>query len=60
MSRDDRIQREAAALWREVFRADAPLQLGGSTLLDQAIRAGVPSNYDRWHDPLLRTVVRPR
>lgn len=60
MSRDDRIQREAAALWREVFGADPPGLDGGAALLDQALRASPEIRYDRWHDPRLRTVVRPR
>lgn len=60
MTRDDCIQREAAALWREMFGADAPARVAGAALLDQAIQAGPPTNYDRWHDPRLQAVVRPR
>jgi hypothetical protein len=60
MSRDDRIRREARALWCTRFGADPPEQADGSELLAQIVQNAGVAEYDRWQDRRLRGVARPR
>jgi hypothetical protein len=52
--RDERITREAEALWREVFGEPPAIKADGSTLLDIICRSPPPARYERLQRPQLR------
>lgn len=60
--REDRIAREAEALWREVFGEPPSLRADGATLLDIIMRSTEPKSYERLNRPSLRDsgLVFPR
>ena len=63
MGRDDKIYREAAALWRELFREPPPAKADGRALLDLIMRRLPDSAYERLKSPHLRpgrNVTLPR
>jgi hypothetical protein len=52
--REQKIQEEAAALWRELFGEPPPIRADGSAMLD-ALMKGLPEKgYDRLRSPYLR------
>jgi hypothetical protein len=62
MGREDRIYREAAALWRELFREPPPARADGPALLDLIMRKMPDLTYDRVRTPHLRptNITMPR
>lgn len=60
--RDQRIAREAEALWREVFGRAPEIDADGRTLLDLLVRNCEPKSYERLNRPYLRDaeLVFPR
>jgi hypothetical protein len=60
--RDQRIQDEANALWRELFGEPPPIRADGPTLLDVIMRSLPERGYDRLASPHLRAsqIERPR
>ncbi|HEV2532678.1 hypothetical protein [Phenylobacterium sp.] len=61
-NRDQRIQDEAAALWRELFGEPPPIRADGPTMLDAITRSLPQRDYDRLASPHLRPaqIDRPR
>lgn len=61
-SRERRIDEEAAALWREVFREPPPVRADGRTMLDVITQSLPEATYERFVSPHLRPsqVVFPR
>ena len=54
-ARDQRIQSEAAALWRELYEEAPPAQADGGEMLDLMLRRlPPPAGYNRLHSPYLR------
>ncbi|WP_309090724.1 hypothetical protein [Phenylobacterium sp.] len=62
MGRDDRIQEEASALWRELFGEPPPITADGATMLDVIMKSLPEMGYQRLRSPYLRNddVVMPR
>lgn len=62
MGRDDRIQEEASALWRELFGEPPPIAADGATMLDVIMKSLPEMGYQRLRSPYLRNddVVMPR
>ena len=62
MGREDRIYKEAAALWRELFREPPPARADGPALLDLIMRKMPDLTYDRVRTPHLRptNITMPR
>jgi hypothetical protein len=60
-SREQRVQEEASALWRELFGESPPLRMDGSTMLDIITRCVDDASYERLRSPYLRpsTIVGP-
>lgn len=60
--RDERIQEEAAALWRELFGEPPPIRADGGTLLDIITKSLPERDYDRLASPYLRPsqIARPK
>lgn len=60
--RDERIAREAEALWREVFGRPPDVHADGSAMLDIIMRNIEPKTYERLNRPHLRDagLVFPR
>ena len=54
MGREDRIYREAAALWRELFREPPPSSADGATMLALIMKRLPESAYERLKHPQLR------
>ena len=54
MGREDRIQEEAAALWRELFREPPPDRADGPAMLDLIMKRMPDTGYDRIRTPHLR------
>jgi hypothetical protein len=52
--RDQRIQEEAGALWRELFGEPPPIRADGPALLDVIMRSLPERRYDRLASPHLR------
>jgi len=52
--RDQRIEQEAGALWRELFGEPPPIRADGPTLLDVIMRSLPERGYDRLTSPHLR------
>ena len=52
--RDERVAREAVALWREVFGEPPAIKADGATLLDIICRTSPPARYERLQRPPLR------
>lgn len=60
MGRDERIQEEAAALWRELFGEPPPIAADGPMMLDVIMRSLPDAGYQRLQTPHLRdNVVMP-
>jgi hypothetical protein len=60
MGRDERIQEEAAALWRELFGEPPPIAADGGMMLDVIMRSLPEAGYQRLQSPHLRdNVVMP-
>jgi hypothetical protein len=59
--RDQRIYREAAALWREVFGKPPPVRVGGPRLLEIIMGDLGDVSYQRLRSPHLRpsTIAGP-
>jgi hypothetical protein len=53
-SRDERIQQEAAALWRELFGEPPPITADGAMMLDAIMKSLPDKSYDRLRSPFLR------
>lgn len=63
MGRDERIQEEAAALWRELFGEPPPISADGAMMLDVITKSLPEMGYRRLRSPHLRggeDVVMPR
>ena len=62
MGREDRIYKEAAALWRELFSEPPPARADGPALLDLIMRKMPDLTYDRVRTPHLRptNITMPR
>lgn len=54
MGRDERIYREAAALWRQLYGESPPEAAGGAEILGMIVRATPESDYNRIQTPHLR------
>ncbi len=52
--RDERIDKEAAALWRSLHDAAPPEGCSGTDLLDMIVRGCDVPQYQRLHTPSLR------
>ena len=52
--REQSIQDEAAALWRELFGEPPPIRADGATLLDVIMKSLPERNYERLASPYLR------
>ena len=52
--RDERIYREATALWRELFSEPPPMRADGATMLDAIMRKLPKERYERLASPFLR------
>lgn len=53
-TREDRIEAEAAALWRELYDEAPPGRGDGGEMLDLMLRRLPALGYDRLNSPLLR------
>lgn len=62
MGRDERIQEEAAALWRELFGEPPPIAAEGEVMLDVIMRSLPEMSYDRLRSPHIRptNITLPR
>lgn len=54
MGREDRIYREAAALWRELYGEPPPITADGATMLAVITRSLPQKEYDRLRTAHLR------
>lgn len=52
--RDDRVYREACALWRELYGEAPPNHTDGKTMLDMITRKLEVGEYDRLTSPFMR------
>jgi hypothetical protein len=52
--RDERIQKEAAALWRELFGEPPPVRADGAVMLQIIMRRLPEKHYERMNSPYLR------
>lgn len=52
--REETIQDEASALWREVFGEPPPIRADGATLLDVIMKSLPERRYERLASPHLR------
>jgi len=52
--REQKIQDEAAALWRELYGEPPPIRADGGTLLDVIMRSLPERGYERLASPHLR------
>lgn len=52
--RDERVQAEAAALWRELFGEPPPIRADGAMMLDAIMKSLPEKAYDRLASPYLR------
>ena len=61
MDRDQKIYREAAALWQELFGEAPPARADSGALLDLITRNLPEANYERLRTPYLRpaTITMP-
>ncbi len=53
-ARDQRIEAEAAALWRELYHEAPPAEAEGGEMLDLMLRRLPAVSYDRLNSPFLR------
>lgn len=53
-SRNERIHREAAALWRQVFGEPPPIRADGATMLGIIMHSLPEQTYDRLRTPHMR------
>ena len=53
-SREERVEAEAAALWRELYDEPAPAMANGGELQDLMLRRLPPAAYERLASPYLR------
>jgi hypothetical protein len=53
-AREERIEAEAAALWRELYREPAPATADGREMLEEMLRRLPPAEYERLASPHLR------
>ncbi|MGA0605805.1 hypothetical protein ACO2Q0_07370 [Phenylobacterium sp. VNQ135] len=62
MGRDERIDEEAAALWRELFGEPPPVTADGPMMLDVIMKSLPDMGYDRLRSPHLRSgdITMPR
>ena len=52
--REQRIQEEVGALWRELFGEPPPVEADGAMMLDAIMRSLPEKPYDRLRSPYLR------
>jgi len=52
--RDERVQAEATALWRELFGEPPPIRADGAMMLDAIMKSLPEKSYDRLASPYLR------
>jgi hypothetical protein len=58
--REQRIQKEVAALWRELYGEPPPIQADGGEMLDVIMRSLPEVSYDRLRSPHLRPSMLTR
>jgi hypothetical protein len=52
--RDERVEAEAGALWRELFGEPPPIRADGAMMLDIIMRSLPEKSYERLSSPYLR------
>jgi hypothetical protein len=55
--REQRIQEEVSALWRELFGEPPPISADGAMMLDAIMRSLPAKDYDRLRSPYLRAAT---